>query len=199
VRGLRPYAEGPYVADAMIDASAPYRYATKFAIKPMELSAALGDTTGNIMTRTLRRSTTMADSTTRVQPGETRQLEPNQFTLEGYDTQITYSASSFSGVPQFSFSDRVETRSFSGAEIRQEDTGVGRMVTVQLQNNAADQGFEHVTLFLPTVQLSAEEQSITIHTLAIRTREVVFVAPGARQLQTYAPISLSGTAARVDF
>jgi hypothetical protein len=141
----------------------------------------------------------MADSTTRVQPGETRRLEPNQFTLEGYDTQITFSASSISGVPQFNFSDGVETRSFSGDEIRQEDTGVGRMVTVQLQNNAADQGFEHVTLFLPKVQLSSSEHSVTIHTLAIRTREVVFVASGARQLQTYAPIFLSGTAALVQF
>src|SRR5215471_7646850 len=124
----------------------------------------------------------MADCTRRAQPGETRRLEPNQFTLEGYDTQITYSASSLRGVPQFSFRDRVETRSFSGDEIRHEDTSVGQMVTVQLQNNAADQGFEYVTLFLPKVQLAAETQSVTIHTLAIRNREVVFVAPGARQL-----------------
>jgi hypothetical protein len=130
-------------------------------------------------------------------PVETRRLEPNQFTLEGYDTQITFSTSSFSGLPQFSFNDPVETRSFSGDEIQQEDTGLGRIVTVQLQNNAADQGFEHVTLFLPKVQLSEETKSVTIHTLAIRNREVVFVAPGARQLQTYDSIHLSGTAALV--
>jgi hypothetical protein len=141
----------------------------------------------------------MADQTTRARPGESRRLEPNQFTLEGYDTRITFSASSLSGGPQFSFSDRGETRSFSGDDIQQEDTGVGRMVTVQLQNNAADQGFEHVTLFLPRVQLSEETQSVTIHTLAIRNREVVFVAPGARQLQTYDPIYLSGTAALEQF
>jgi hypothetical protein len=141
----------------------------------------------------------MAYDTTRARPVETKRLEPNQFTLEGYDTQITYSASSLRGVPQFSFRDRVETRSFSGDEIHHEDTGVGRMVTVQLQNNAADQGFEHVTLLLPRVQLSEETESIPIHTLAIRNREVVFVAPGARQLQTYEPIYLSGTAALVQF
>jgi len=141
----------------------------------------------------------MADSPTRTRPGETRRLEPNQFTLEGYDTQITYAASSLSGVPQFSVSDRVETRSFSGDEIHHEDTGVGQIVTMQLQNNAADQGFEYVTLFLPKVQLAAETQSVTIHTLAIRHREVVFVAPGARQVQTYEPIYLSGTAALVQF
>jgi hypothetical protein len=141
----------------------------------------------------------MADQTTRARLGETIRLEPNQFTLEGYDTRITYSASSHSGVPQFSFSDRVETRSFRGDEIQQEETGMGRMVTVQLQNNAADQGFEHVTLFLPKVQLSEEMTSVPIHTLAIRNREVVFVAPGARQLQTYEPIYLSGKAALVQF
>jgi hypothetical protein len=141
----------------------------------------------------------MADYTTRARPSESGRLEANQFTLEGYDTQITFSASSLSGVPQFSFSDPVETRSFRGDEIRQEDTGVGRMVTVQLQNNAADQGFEHVTLFLPRVQLSEETPSVHIHTLAVRNRELVFVAPGARQLQTYELISLSGTAALVQF
>ena len=141
----------------------------------------------------------MAYETTKARPVETRKLEPNQFTLEGYDTQITYSASSLRGMPQFSFRDRVETRSFSGDEIQQEETGMGRMVTVQLQNNAADQGFEHVTLLLPKVQLSEETQSVPIHTLAIRNREVVFVAPGARQLQTYEPIDLSGTAELVEF
>ena len=133
------------------------------------------------------------------QPVDTRQLEPNQFRLEGYDTQITYSSTSISGRPLFSFSDPVETRNFSGNEIRLEDTGVGQMVTVQLQNNAADQGFEHLTLFLPKVRLSEETKSVTIHTLAIRNREVVFVAPGARQLQTYEPIYLSGTAELVQF
>jgi len=141
----------------------------------------------------------MADDTTRPRPGETQRLEPNQFTLEGYDTQITFSASSLRGGPPFSFRDRGDTRSFRGDEIRQEDTGVGRMVTVQLQNSAADQGFEHVTLFLPKMQLSEETKSLPIHTLAIRSREVVFVAPGARQLQTYEPIYLSGTAALGQF
>ena len=141
----------------------------------------------------------MGEYTPMAQPVDTKQLEPNQFTLEGYDTQITFSTSSIKGVPQFSFSDRGETRNFSGNEIRLEDTGVGRMVTVQLQNNAADQGFEHLTLFLPKVRLSEETKSVTIHTLAIRNREVVFVAPGARQLQTYDPISLSGTAELVQF
>lgn len=141
----------------------------------------------------------MGDYTTMVRPVETKRLAPNQFTLEGYDTQITFSASSIKGVPQFSFSDRGETRNFSGDEIRQEDTGVGRMVTVQLQNNAADQGFEHLTLFLPTVHLAAETPSVPIHTLAIRNRELVFVAPGAGQVQTYEPIFLAGTAALVQF
>jgi len=141
----------------------------------------------------------MADATPRTRPAETIQLEPNQFTLQGYNTQITFSASSITGVPLFHFSDGVQTRDFRGDEIRQEDTGLGRMVTVQLQNNAADQGFEHLTLLLPQVQLSGEEQRVAIHTLAIRTRLVVFVALGARQLQTYEPISLSGTAERVEF
>ncbi|WP_421659224.1 hypothetical protein [Leptothermofonsia sp. ETS-13] len=137
-------------------------------------------------------------STERMAPISTR-LEPNLFELQGYDTQISFSASSIAGVPQFSYSDRVQTRTFSGDEILQEETGLGRMVTVQLQNKDADQGFETVTLLLPKVQLAADMNEVAIQTLAILNKRVEFVAPGAQQLQTYNPIFLSGTAKRVQF
>lgn len=49
------------------------------------------------------------------------------------------------------------------------------------------------------MQLAAGERSVAIHILAIHNCRVVFVAPGARQVQTYDPIFLSGTAALVHF
>jgi hypothetical protein len=126
-------------------------------------------------------------------------IQPNDFTLQGYDVQITYSTTSFSGQPQFSYSDRVESRSFSGDEIVVENTGLGQMVTVQLKNNAADEGLESVTLLIPVVQLTAEVPSIAIQTLALLSKQAVFVAPDAQQLQRYNPVFLSGTAQFVMF
>jgi hypothetical protein len=126
------------------------------------------------------------------------QLQPNEFRLQGYDIQITYSTTSFGGQPQFSYSDRVENRSFSGDEIVEEDTGLGRMVTVQLKNNAADEGLESVTLLIPVVQLT-ERKPLPIQTLAILSKQAVFMAPGTSQLQSYNSVCLSGTAEFLTF
>jgi hypothetical protein len=131
------------------------------------------------------------------QPNPT--LQPNQFELQGYDIQITYSTTSITGEPRFNFSDRVESRSFSGDEILVEETGLGQIVTVQLKNNAADEGLESVTLLIPVIQLAAGEKSVAIQTLAVLSKQAVFVAPGTRQLQSYNPVFLAGTAQLVDF
>lgn len=126
-------------------------------------------------------------------------LEPNLFELQGYDIQITYSTTSFTGAPQFSVTDRGESRNFSGSEIQVEDTGVGRIVTVMLKTNQADEGFESLSLLVPTVELPPESLEAAIQTLAILSRRLVFVAPGAGQLQTYKTLNLSGTAQLVQF
>ncbi|NJR41115.1 MAG: hypothetical protein HC781_22580 [Leptolyngbyaceae cyanobacterium CSU_1_4] len=125
-------------------------------------------------------------------------LQPNLFELQGYDIQITYSTTSITGQPLFNYSDRVESLTFSGNEIVVEDTGLGQIVTVQLKSNRADEGIESITLLIPIIQM-AEAQSIMIQTLAVLSKQAVFVAPGARQLQTYHPIYLSGTAQAVAF
>ena len=71
-------------------------------------------------------------------------------------------------------------------------------MTVKLQNNEGDEGFESLTLLLPVVQL-AQSLDVPIQTLAILSRTLVRVVPGANQLQTYNLLNLSGTAQRVDF
>lgn len=127
---------------------------------------------------------------------ETKQA--NLFELQGYDIQITFSTTSITGQPQFSYQDPAENRSFSGDEIVSEETALGQMVTVQLKNNAADEGLESVTLLIPVIQLG-EAQSVPIQTLAILSRQAVFVAPGSGQLQQYDPVYLVGTAQSVAF
>ncbi len=124
--------------------------------------------------------------------------QANLFELQGYDVQITFSTTSIIGAPQFSYRDRVESRNFSDNEIALEETALGQTVTVQLKNNAADEGLESITLLLPLLQLG-DEQSVPIQTLAILSKQAVFVAPGTRQLQQYSPIYLTGTAQAVAF
>lgn len=136
---------------------------------------------------------------TRQQPA-LEPLEPNQFALQGYDgLQILYSTTSVGGQPQFNFTGRGEPRNFSGSEILVEDAGLGRMVTVMLRTNQADEGFESLTLLLPSVQMVSPSDVVSLQTFAILSRRFVFVAPGSRQLQTYSTLTLSGTAQLVQF
>lgn len=128
-----------------------------------------------------------------------KQIEPNLFELQGYGTQIVYSTSSIQGVPQLTYSSREQERTFSGSEIKSEETGLGRGVTVLLEDGAADAPIESLTLLLPVVQL-ATQRELPIQTLAILSRRAVFVNPNAPlQLQNYDTISLFGTARIVQF
>jgi hypothetical protein len=141
----------------------------------------------------------MANPTTTERIPNQGQLEPTQYILQGYDIQITYSSSSITGRPQFTYNSLTENRTFSGSEITREETGLGVTISVLLKNNQADEGFEGVSLLLPAVQLTSETRQVSIQTLAILNRRIVFVAPGARQLQNYNPILLAGTAEFVQF
>ena len=134
------------------------------------------------------------------QQPDLKQLEPNLFELQGYNTRISYSASSITGVPQFSYSDRDQNSTFSGEEILSEETGLGRSVTVLLENGAADKPIESLTLLLPTVQLDQESRELPIQTKAILSRRAVFVnRTTPAQLQIYDTLNLYGTARQVVF
>lgn len=133
----------------------------------------------------------------------TQQLEPTRYDLRSYDTEpiieILYETTSLTGEPRFTFNNSVESRQFSGSEIQVEDTGVGQIVTVMLRNNQADEGFESVSLLVPVVRLTQEQKAIAIQTLAIQKELFLFVAPSARQLESYNVFHLSGTAEFVQF
>lgn len=127
-------------------------------------------------------------------------LQPNLFELQAYDTQITYSTTSITGVPQFTYVRGEISRTFSGDEIQLVEAGFGQSVTVLLQNGAADEPIESLTVLLPIVQLSPDLRSLSIQTVGILSRRSVFVNPATPgQLQTYHTISLYGTAQLVNF
>jgi hypothetical protein len=130
----------------------------------------------------------------------THYLEPNFFELQGCNTWITYSTTSQMGVPHFSYSQPDQYRTFSGSDLQLEDTEMGRMVTVLLKDNQDREGFESLSLLLPTVYLVSQSQSFPIQTLAISRRRSPYVNLAIpTQIQTYDVLHLFGTAKRVTF
>lgn len=126
-------------------------------------------------------------------------IQPNQFQLEGYDTEITYSTTSFTGVPQLTYSSRGQTLNFSGEQIQTEQTQLGQMITVNLSNNPQAIGpVESLTLLIPTISLPLETKESPIQTISIFSLR----SPGikkSRQSQSYMTLCLSGTAQQIDF
>jgi hypothetical protein len=95
-------------------------------------------------------------------------VQPNVFQLQGYNTQISYSTTSFTGVPELTYVSRGETLNFRGENIRTEQTQLGQMVTVNLSSNlAAVGGFESLTLLIPAVSLPLNSRESFIQTIAV--------------------------------
>ncbi|MEH1918278.1 hypothetical protein [Nostoc sp.] len=130
---------------------------------------------------------------------------PNLFELQDKDTQITYSASSFTGIPQLNYKERNISRNFSGEEIDTLETQIGKLLTVLIEPNADTGKSIYLTLLLPTINLPAKDRQNLIQTEAILTtqREVPFSPDRPPfvegQIQTYKTLLLKGTASRVEF
>ena len=126
-------------------------------------------------------------------------LQPNLFELTGYNTKISYSATSIAGVPLLTYSQNDKTLSFKGEEIRSEETNLGQSVTVTLKSNLADEGFESLTLLLPTINLPEKSLTSSITTLGILSQHPGFIPTNTTgQLQQYQSIFLYGTAQKVE-
>jgi hypothetical protein len=82
--------------------------------------------------------------------------QANTFELSGKSIHVSYSSTSFTGVPLFSYRDDRLSRSFSGEEIHVEDTDVGQLVTVTLEA-VADGDRVTFSLVLPIVTLRKRE------------------------------------------
>ena len=126
-------------------------------------------------------------------------LQPNLFELTGYNTKISYSTTSIAGVPLLTYSQNDKTLSFKGEEIRSEETNLGQSVTVTLKSNLADEGFESLTLLLPTINLPEKSLTSSITTLGILSQHPGFIPTNTTgQLQQYQSIFLYGTAQKVE-
>jgi hypothetical protein len=128
-------------------------------------------------------------------------LTPNLFELQGKDTQITYSNSSITGVPQFNYQTSSLNLNFSDTDIRAQDTEIGREITVTLEQTPDLQTIT-LTLLIPTINLPPEVTENPIETVAIITTALTSIGgPNLvdGQLQIYDILSLEGTARLVNF
>jgi hypothetical protein len=140
-----------------------------------------------------------AQSDGRVVSLVTEAQEPNVFELKGMGIALTYSTTSLNGQPQLTYKDRKRTLTFRGEEIRQQDSEIGQLVTVTLEQ-VPDLRTETLTLILPAINLENTGTLFQTHAIITTHRTSVGgpnLVKGA--LQTYRIKTLRGTARIVIF
>lgn len=126
--------------------------------------------------------------------------EANQFNITG-PIVISYSRTSFAGVPQLSYKDGELDLNFSGDDITREDTPLGEIVTVTLENLVPVDGpLRTFTLLVPKTRVSMGNQ-VSFDTLGIETIDssAGFGPPSPGVLQVYRSHQLQGIAVLVSF
>ena len=148
------------------------------------------------MTQTREAASAAAPSTT------TTAVTPNLFTFSGRrdDTQVTFSTTSFTGQPRFSYHDDTRDVSATGDEITVERTVLGTLVTVTLET-VPDLHTVTATLVLPDLGgLSGPVTHFRSFLVLTENRTSIggpALVTGA--LQRYAVVKGRGTAQEVAF
>jgi hypothetical protein len=124
-----------------------------------------------------------------------REGQPNHFELTGASIKVTYSSTSFAGVPQVTYEDAAGVQRFMGDEIRVLDSEIGHQITF-----SADRGRgTTITLLIPVFKLKLNLQPESFTTWAITTTcrgpDVQQLPSGA--LLTYRVEELQGVASKV--
>ena len=126
-------------------------------------------------------------------------VQPNLFELEGYNSRISYSTTSIVGVAELTFVNRGETFSFRGDQLRVEQTQLGQMVTVVLNNNPQAIGsVETLTLMIPAITVPSDSRQADMQTVAMLSLRTPRMK-SSHQSQFYMPLCLAGTARQIDF
>jgi len=125
----------------------------------------------------------------------TQQSEkPNQYQLMSNEIQITYTLSNDNGQPELSYQGTHGSLTFTGNDIRTEETLLGTLITVFLVRTV-DTGSVTLTLLLPGVNLAGTTEQ-AIQTVAIETQNLFSILDRnkARQTRTYQVYNLQGRA-----
>ncbi len=123
---------------------------------------------------------------------------PNLFELSHAGVHISYSTSSISGKPLFSYHNGQQEQSFSGDEIRVQESELGTLVTVSVKKTV-DTGYTSLTLVLPRVNLGKSLRQ-AINALAIEVEHISGLLPAIGGLDKYQNVyHLHGNASLVFF
>ena len=126
--------------------------------------------------------------------------EPNLYELQGGNLRVTYSTTSITGKPIFSFQQGRKTLSFTGNDIQTVKTSIGTLVTVTIEA-VADLKTVTFSLLLPAVNLQ-QKKKVNIKTIGILTTSKTSIGGPklvAGALQTYKVVALRGSASAVLF
>jgi len=119
---------------------------------------------------------------------------PNFFILESKDIEITYAVTSISGKPLLTYQYKGKTMSFLGEDIRQADTEIGQLVTVEI-GYEPDRAKITLTILIPRINLEGNETPF--QTEAIITEHLTSIGGPALvkgALQVYRNEPLAGKA-----
>lgn len=127
------------------------------------------------------------------------QRVPNLYQVQGRHLHVTYSTTSASGQPRFTYQDAHGTQSFEGDAIRGTETEIGTLVTVTIARTV-DSGSTSFTLLVPRVNLG-QDASVPITTEGITTIHRFSIVPAFNHGQTeiYRVDTLRGAARAVEF
>ncbi len=128
-----------------------------------------------------------------------RRRAADLYQVHGHGLQVTYSTSGIDAKPHLGYHDATLSLSFTGDQIRTQDTEDGTLVTVTIRPTI-DSGSTTFTLLVPTVNLDMDT-SAPIHTIGITTQHRFSIIPALRHGQTelYRVTRLTGTASAVQF
>ncbi len=124
--------------------------------------------------------------------------QPNLYDLFRRDVHIQYSASSIDGRPRLHYRDRKLDKSFSGDEIRIEETALGRVVSVILQA-VPDLHVVTFGFFLPTLNVEHETHVVTEAIYSTQRTSIGGPSLVKGQLESWRSITLAGIARAVEF
>jgi hypothetical protein len=124
--------------------------------------------------------------------------QPTLYELSGHGIHITYSTSSLQGKPQFSYHDAIQAKTFSGDEIKAENSILGTLVSVFLLRTT-DGPSTSFTLLVPSVRLPPSDVA-SVNTEGITTlHKSTLIGPLQGQIELYTVHALHGTARLVLF
>ena len=126
--------------------------------------------------------------------------EANRFDLQGYGTKISFSMNNISRQPSLSYEDQHRDLHFGGADIAVEETGIGKLVTVEIEAEP-DAHRLTISFLLPRLNLPDGDEC-SFQTEAILTNHLTTTGGPDRvkgQRMTYSSLTLSGRARRAKF